>query len=282
MSEIKYTYEIKARPEYGEDLKEYFIRFIQGSEYIQKKFSEFEQHFVRKGYTVEDIQHSLKVVIDDRISDGSIRYEIYPKVTIFSTVEGVVVLSDYGFYLSHNQLTDPDFSKERNLFGVGIRKKMDETTKILQTEILKKQAEKTKAEAEKAKQATEAEIKQKEMIAWAQEHGSDRLRKGLEHGYTCKKLYETELGEYLIQDNEYEYDRDSKVEDKDRSCPSLEALEEVERIEKIEGLSASVVWLPEGLSEIHKDPEGYSESESDCEAVRIDVKGTAGYWYKTF
>lgn len=142
--------------------------------------------------------------------------------------------------------------------------------------------EKAKAEADKAKQAAEAEIRQKEMLAWAQEHGSDRLRKGLEHGHTCKKLYETELGEHLIQDHDYQYDRENKVEEKGRSCPSLVALEEVERIEKIEGLSASVVWLPEGLTEIHKDPEEYNEPEGGCEAVRIDVRGTAGYWYKTF
>jgi len=142
--------------------------------------------------------------------------------------------------------------------------------------------EKAKAEAEKAKQATEAKIKQKEMLAWAQEYGSDRLKKGLEHGHACKKLYETELGENLIADSEYEYDRENKVDEKGRSCPSLVALEEVERIEKIEGLSASVVWLPEGLTELHKDPEEYNEPKSGCEAVKIDVKGTAGYWYKTF
>ncbi len=142
--------------------------------------------------------------------------------------------------------------------------------------------EKAKAEAHQAKQAAEAEARQKEMLAWAQIHGSDRLRKGLEHGHACKKLYETELGEYLVQDSDYEYDRENKVEEKGRSCPSLKALEEVERIEKIEGLSTSVVWLPEGLKELHKDPEEYYEPESGCEAVRIDVKGTAGYWYKKF
>lgn len=142
--------------------------------------------------------------------------------------------------------------------------------------------EKAKAEADKAKQAAEAEIRQKEMFAWAQDHGSSRLRKGLEHGHACKKLYETELGEHLIQDNGYEYDREDQVEVKGRSCPSLVALEEVERIEKIEGLSASVVWLPEGLTALHKDPEKKNKPESGCEAVKIDVKGTAGFWYKVW
>lgn len=142
--------------------------------------------------------------------------------------------------------------------------------------------ERTVQEAIKAKEKEATEEARKKQIAWAQEHGSDRLRKGLEHGHACKKLYETELGENLIADSEYEYDRENKVEEKGRSCPSLMALEEVERIEKIEGLSASVVWLPEGLTEIHKDPEEYNEPESGCEAVMIDVKGTAGYWYKTF
>ena len=142
--------------------------------------------------------------------------------------------------------------------------------------------EKAKAEEEKKKQAAEAEAKHKQRIAWAQEHGSERLRKGLEQGYACNKLYETELGEFLIADGEYEYDRDNKVEEKDRSCPSLDALNEIERIDQIDGLSAKVVWLPEGLGELHRDPDKYFEPESGREAVRIDVKGTAGYWFKNF
>lgn len=143
-------------------------------------------------------------------------------------------------------------------------------------------AEKAIKDAEAVKVSEEKEKVRLERLAWAQEHGSDRLRKGLEHGHNCIKLYETEIGGYLIQDGDYEYDRENVTETKNRSCPTLAALEEVERIEKIEGLSASVVWLPEGLTELHKDPEEYNEPESGCEAVRIDVKGTAGYWYKTF
>jgi hypothetical protein len=143
-------------------------------------------------------------------------------------------------------------------------------------------AEKATKYMEATKASEEKEKKRLERLAWAQEHGSERLRKGLEHNHNCGKLFETEFGEHLIQDNDYEYDREAKVENKDRSCPSLVSLEEVERIEKIEGLFASVVWLPEGLTELHKDPEEYNEPESGCEAARIDVKGTAGYWYKKY
>lgn len=146
----------------------------------------------------------------------------------------------------------------------------------------KEAEERTIQEAVKAKEKEAIEEAKKKRIAWAQDHGSDRLLKGLLHGHTCKKLYETELGESLIANSDYEYDQENKVEEKGRSCPSLAALEEVERIEKTEGLSASAVWLPEGLTELHKDPEEYNEPESGCEAVKIDVKGTAGYWYKTF
>lgn len=142
----------------------------------------------------------------------------------------------------------------------------------------KERAEKRRKEEEKEK----AKTKRAKMLAWAQEHGSDRLRKGLEHGHTCRKLYETELGETLIDNSGYVYDRERAVEEKDRSCPSLESLEEVERIEKIEGLSAKVVWLPNSLAEMYKDPEEYSEPEHGCEAVQVDVLGTAGYWYLKF
>ncbi len=145
----------------------------------------------------------------------------------------------------------------------------------------KELAEKAQKEAEAAKIAAEKEEKRQARLAWAREHGSERLRKGLEQGYSCIKKYESELG-YFILGIEYEYDRDDNVEDKDHACPPLEALNEVERLQGIEGIESTIVWLPQGLSELHNDPDDYNEPESGCGAVRVKVEGTRGYWYRKF
>lgn len=137
--------------------------------------------------------------------------------------------------------------------------------------------EKAKAEADKTKKAAE-------MLVWAQEHGSERLQKGLGQGHRCEKLYAIEHGAWLLNDSDYELDYNSDVGEKDRSCPSLAALEEVEKMKKIDGIEkAKVVWLPNGLQELHKDSEGYIEEQEDgCEAVRVDVENISGMWYKKF
>lgn len=149
-----------------------------------------------------------------------------------------------------------------------------------------KEAEDAKELARKADESRkvmeEKERRRQERLTWAREHGSERLRKGLEQEHTCIKLYEIELGEHLIADRDYEYDRENMVDEKNRSCPSLKALEEVERLNQIKGLSAQVVWLPEGLRELHKNTDECFEPGVGCEAVKVDVAGTSGYWYKKY
>lgn len=130
----------------------------------------------------------------------------------------------------------------------------------------------------------EKQAQHKKIVEWAQEHGSERFKKGLAQGHTCGKLFAIEYGAWLLNDSEYEYDYSGDVEEKDRSCPSLAALEEVERLQNTDGIEqAKVVWLPSGLQELHKSSGGYIEEPEDgCEAVRIDVKDTSGIWYKKF
>lgn len=142
--------------------------------------------------------------------------------------------------------------------------------------------QKLRVEEENKKNAADKEAERQKMLAWAQEHGSDRLKKGLRQGYRCNKLYQTEYGAWLIANDSYEYDFKDIVSEKDHACPTLEALEEVERVQIWDGVTATIVYLPEGLTELHKVPDEYDEPEGGCEAVRVDVKGTAGYWYRTF
>jgi hypothetical protein len=108
-------------------------------------------------------------------------------------------------------------------------------------------------------EAEEKARKDAEDKAWIDEHGSERLRKGYASGYRCLKLYETERAQSILGDD---YVLDSKeVEEKDRSCPSLEALQEVERLKQVIEKGAAIVWLPQGIS---------GEDETGCEAVKVD------------
>lgn len=137
-------------------------------------------------------------------------------------------------------------------------------------------AERDRAEAaEKARKDAEDRARNEafeaEKKAWIEENGSEQLRKGYAMGYNCQKIYEIERAQSILGD----YIRDSKgVEEKDRSCPSLEALQEVERLKSVIQKEAVIVWLPHGMSD---------EDEDGCEAVRADP-GTFSrhYFYKVF
>jgi hypothetical protein len=130
-------------------------------------------------------------------------------------------------------------------------------------------AEKARKDAENRarNEAVEAEKK-----AWIEENGSERLRKGYAMGYRCQKTYEIERAQSILGSD---YVRDSKeVEEKDRSCPSLEALNEVERLKSVIQKEAVVVWLPHGLS---------GEDESGCEAVKADPGAfSRHYFFRVF
>jgi len=121
------------------------------------------------------------------------------------------------------------------------------------------------AEAQARNEAIEAEKK-----AWIDEHGSERLQKGYAMGYNCQKIYEIERAQSILGSD---YIRIQADNEKDRSCPSLEALQEVERLKSIEK-KAAIVWLPHGIND---------EDETGCEAVKADPgKFSQHYFYKTF
>ena len=131
--------------------------------------------------------------------------------------------------------------------------------------------QKEEADLRAKKEAEEESAKQKELHeirVWAAEHGSDRLKKGLDAGYSCKKLYFTERGQEDLGED-YVLDYDESINTKDRSCPSLEALEEESRINDLYPKSAKIVWCPNGLGE--------DEYEDGCEAVEVMHLGKLYY-----
>lgn len=134
-----------------------------------------------------------------------------------------------------------------------------------------------KVEAEKkaiadAEEKARNEAIEAEKRAWIGEHGSDRLQKGYALGYNCTKIYEIERAQSVLGS---EYVRDSnECQEKDRSCPSLEALQEVERLKSVIGNKTKIVWLPCGISD---------EDENGCEAVKADPGDfSRRYFYKIF
>jgi hypothetical protein len=134
-------------------------------------------------------------------------------------------------------------------------------------------AERDRIEAEEkarkdAEDRARNETIESEKEAWIEENGSERLRKGYATGYNCTKIYEIERAQFILGS---EYIRDSnEVEEKDRSCPSLEALQEVERLKQVIEKGAAIVWLPYGLS---------GEDEIGCEAVKADPGTFSRYWF---
>lgn len=139
-------------------------------------------------------------------------------------------------------------------------------------------AEKKRKEEEWKKAEELANIEKKRLAslkrAWISEHGSERLRKGSEKGYSCEKLFTIELVASLSSD--FVLDYDGKVSTKARSCPTLAALLRVEELEKSEWIDeARVCWLPQGFAELEEEP-SYEEPQG-FEAIEIEINGHYAY-----
>jgi len=167
-------------------------------------------------------------------------------------------------------------SDENKALMAAAFQKYEEEVLAAKTELNAKRAaydiqQKEEADLRAKKEAEEESAKQKELHeirVWAAEHGSDRLKKGLDAGYSCKKLYFTERGQEDLGED-YVLDYDESIKTKDRSCPSLEALEEESRINALYPKSAKIVWCPNGLGE--------DEYEDGCEAVEVMHLGQLYY-----
>jgi len=138
-------------------------------------------------------------------------------------------------------------------------------------------AERERIEAEeKARKEAEDRARNEgieaEKKAWIEEHGSERLQKGYAGGYRCQKLYEIERAQSVLGSEYVRISTDGN--EKDRSCPSLEALQEVERLKSVISKEAAIVWLPHGTDD---------QDESGCEAIKADPGKFSGYYfYKAF
>lgn len=100
-------------------------------------------------------------------------------------------------------------------------------------------------------------------LAWAEQFGSDHLRRALRAGHDAARLFWDERTEHDYPG--YLYDHGDVAEWKSRSLPSIEALDELDRVRADHpAAEAYVVWLtvpPKGV-----DDEAFDE----CEAVAVD------------
>jgi len=149
----------------------------------------------------------------------------------------------------------------------------------------KREEAETKEAAEKEERREKEAKTQEEKIAWIEKNGSERLKKGVTLGYNCNKIYYTERGRSIIDTEgyiyDYIYDYDNIIYTKDRSCPSTKAIQEIERLQEIAGVAATIVWLPDGLEELEEEEDRHYYNEyPHCEAIKVDIEGTPGYWYK--
>lgn len=116
------------------------------------------------------------------------------------------------------------------------------------------------------KRKDEEEAREQQLLQkrndWIVTHGSLRLKKCLEEGYDCRKLYYVERGAKLLGED-FCLDYDDVVLTESCRCPSLESLEMIDILRK-NGLSGCAVWLPKGLQAV--DTKYGSVS---CEAVVV-------------
>lgn len=111
------------------------------------------------------------------------------------------------------------------------------------------QARNQKSEA--AAKAREAQA-QADRAAWVTAHGSDYLKKAVNAGYDCQRLYVTERA--AMEHPAYVVDYQDTARWNDRSCPSEAALDEALRV------NGEVVWLTNHPAD---------EDDRQCEAVVI-------------
>lgn len=140
---------------------------------------------------------------------------------------------------------------------------------VFSTEAAEREAA-SKAERETAKAAQRAE-----RVAWANEHGSDQLKRNLALGHDCKRLYTIERA--AIEFPGYVPDIEDTAEFKSITCASVAALDEREAVLAAhDGLDPDDViirWMTsEPLARKRGEHEAeYYESEFEpCECVAID------------
>lgn len=131
-------------------------------------------------------------------------------------------------------------------------------------------AKELRAESDAQTEAAKA-AKLAEKLAWCAAHGSDQLRRGVEAGYNCQRLYVIERAK--LEAPGFTVDFQNGAEWSARACPSLKALDMAAAADLLKLGESEVVWLtapavnsaPIDTDSIEDDTEG--DDFDPCEAI---------------
>lgn len=250
---------------------------LQGDYHVTSEMIDLRGHAIKVAeYRNEAGKHISNYWLDDAISaaiaDGSLKDGASCE-PIMQKIEKLLDMKDAAKQAERQKAEEDAARKERERPA-----KEAKEAKEAEERRIAKEASAIEDAKRKTAQKAEIETAKAEKLAWIEAHGSERLQKGFAAGYHCQKIYTSERG---IADlgSDYELDYDEDVERRDRSCPSLEALNEAERLTEI-GITAKVVWLPNGTA-TEKDCYDYGcDMQQPCEAVEAILLGN--YFYRTF
>lgn len=135
--------------------------------------------------------------------------------------------------------------------------------------------EKQEEEARRKAQEEREQAQRKAREEWILAHGSERLVKGFQMGYTCTGLFEKEFAAFHFPDAECDWHDEAKW--KERRCPSLEALQRVEEyMQRFPEFRFEIVWLTAPPRPFGMDEQEYADLEAAfeaCEAIVIKIPG---------
>lgn len=135
--------------------------------------------------------------------------------------------------------------------------------------------------AEEIAKAAKREEERLEQLAWAREHGSERLVKCLEQKYPCSRLYKLERA--AVEFAGFTLDLQRKAEISDKICPSLDALTLRENVLAAHPeLDVTIVWLTKAPQEDSQMQDDYDEEDEfePCEAIMVDSPEFSDYLYR--
>ena len=118
-----------------------------------------------------------------------------------------------------------------------------------------------------AEKAAKLAAKMEKRIAWANEFGSEHLKRSLAAGYDSSRLYYSERA--AVEYPGYELDFTKSLDSKDRSTPSLDALNALDAVKAAHpDAKPEIVWLTNPANVA--DDCGAENEHIECEAVIVD------------
>ncbi|SRR5258707_15403221 len=114
---------------------------------------------------------------------------------------------------------------------------------------------------------TEMEATENGRKAWIVAHGSERLKKCVEHGYDCDDLYVIELAE--VEYPGLYYDKSNEVRDGRISNPSMSALNLLEEFQKQYPHAQAKIVFATSLPDEAFGEDEFDEEFEGCTAIML-------------